>query len=163
LAQGGFPNTTTESDTATAYGLDVGYQFLRYFAVEGGYMDFGSATGDINITNPLGNAHIDTHAKGETFFAVGILPLTDRFALFSKLGALSYSQDLNSVVGAGSQTLPKFSASGTTSGIGIGASFAFDDRFGLRLGFIRFHSVGDQNSTGEGTIDLSYLQFVVHF
>ncbi|HEX4300827.1 MAG TPA: outer membrane beta-barrel protein [Gammaproteobacteria bacterium] len=167
LAQNGLPNTTTESDTATAYGVDVGYQFLRYFAVEGGYTDFGSATGDLNINLiPPGTAHIDLHAKGETLFAVGILPVSDSFSFFGKLGILTYTQDFNgsvSVAGVGSQTLPKFSDSGTTSGIGVGASWAINDRFGLRLGFTRFHAVGDENNTGQGTIDLGYLQFVVHF
>ena|SRR5579863_4030031 len=164
LAQQGFPNNTTESDTASAYGIDVGYRFDRYFALEGGYTDFGSSTGDVNITlTPPGNAHLDLHATGETLFAVGTLPVSDRFAFFGKLGVLSYSQDLNSsvTVGTNSQTLPKFSSSGTTSGIGIGASFAFNDRFALRLGYTRFHSVGDQNTTGDGTIDLTYLQLVV--
>jgi OmpA-OmpF porin, OOP family len=166
LSQGGFPNTTKESDTATAYGVDVGYQFLRYFAVEGGYTDFGSSTGDINVQNPVGNAHVDIHAKGETLFAVGILPLSDRFSLFGKFGLLAYNQDATgsvTVAGVGSQTIPKASDNGTTTGIGVGASFAFNDRFGLRLGFNRFHAVGDQKNTGEGTIDLGYLQFVVHF
>jgi OmpA-OmpF porin, OOP family len=167
LTQDGLPNTTKESDTATAYGVDVGYQFLRYFAVEGGYTDFGSATGDINILlNPPGNAHIDTHAKGETLFAVGILPVSDRFSFFGKLGILTYTQDLNgnvSVIGVGSQSIPKFSDSGTTSGIGVGGSFAIADHFGLRLGFTRFHAVGDEKNTGQGTIDLSYLQLVYNF
>jgi len=31
----------------------------------------------------------------------------------------------------------------------------------LRLGYTRFHAVGDQNTTGDGTIDLTYLQLVV--
>lgn len=164
LTQQGFPNTTTESDTASAYGVDVGYHFDRYFALEGGYADFGSSTGDINITLvPPGNAHLDLHATGETLFAVGTLPVSDHFAFFGKLGLLSYSQDLTGsvTVGTNSQALPKFSSSGTTSGIGVGASFALNDRFGLRLGYTRFHSVGDENTTGAGTIDLTYLQLVV--
>jgi OmpA-OmpF porin, OOP family len=167
LAQNGFPNTTKESDTATAYGVDVGYQFLRYFAVEGGYTDFGSSTGDININLvPPGTAHVDIHAKGETLFAVGILPLSDRFSLFGKLGILAYNQDATgsvSVAGVGSQAIPKASDSGTTTGIGVGANWNINDQFGLRLGFTRFHAVGDANNTGEGTIDLGYLQFLVHF
>lgn len=167
LAQQGFPNTTAESDTATAYGVDVGYQFLRYLAVEGGYTDFGSSTGDVNITlTPPGNAHINIHANGETLFAVGILPISDNFSFFGKLGLLAYSQDFTgsvSVAGVGSQTVPKSSDSGTTSGIGVGANFDINSRFGLRLGFTRFHSVGKASNTGEGTIDLGYLQFLVHF
>lgn len=167
LAEQGFPNTSSESDTATAYGVDVGYQFFRYLAVEGGYTDFGSSTGDVSITlTPPGNAHINIHAKGETLFAVGILPVSDSFSFFGKLGLLAYSQDFTgsvSVAGVGSQTVPKSSDSGTTSGIGVGANFDINDRFGLRLGFTRFHSVGNANNTGEGTIDLGYLQLLVHF
>lgn len=167
LAQEGLPNTTTESDTATAYGVDVGYQFFKYLAVEGGYVDFGSATGDANITlTPPGTAHVDIHAKGETLYAVGILPVSDQFSFFGKLGALVYSQDFTgnvSVSGVGSTTVPKSSDSGTTPAIGVGANWNIDDQFGLRLGFTRFHAVGDANNTGKGTIDLSYLQFLVRF
>lgn len=167
LAEEGLPNTTTESDTATAYGVDVGYQFFKYLAVEGGYVDFGSATGDANISlTPPGNAHLSIHAKGETLYAVGILPLSDQFSLFGKLGALVYSQDANgsvSVSGVGSITVPKSSDSGTTPAIGVGANWNIDPQFGLRLGFTRFHAVGDANDTGKGTIDLTYLQFLVHF
>lgn len=167
LAEEGLPNTSTESDTATAYGVDVGYQFFKYFAVEGGYVDFGSSTGDINITlTPPGNAHVSLHAKGETLYGVGILPVSDQFSLFGKLGVLHYSQDANgsvSVAGVGSMSIPKASDNGNTTGIGVGANWAINDQFGLRLGFTRFHSVGDANNTGEGTIDLTYLQFLVHF
>ncbi|HEX4300828.1 MAG TPA: outer membrane beta-barrel protein [Gammaproteobacteria bacterium] len=167
LAERGVANTTTESDTATAYGVDVGYQFDRYFALEGGYTDFGSSSSDINITFPAPfDSPVKVHAKGETLFAVGILPVSDRFSLFGKLGLLTYTQDLTSaatITGVGPEILPKYSDSGTTSGIGVGASWAINDRFGLRLGFTRFHAVGDANNTGQGTIDLGYLQFVVHF
>lgn len=171
LTEAGLPNTTTESDTATAYGVDVGYQFFKYLAVEGGYVDFGSASGDANITlTPPGTAHVNIHAKGETLYAVGILPLSDQFSLFGKLGALVYSQDLTasvSVVGAGSTSVPGASDSGTTPAIGVGANWDIDQQFGLRLGFTRFHAVGDDsttgNHTGKGTIDLAYLQFLVHF
>ncbi|HEY1772527.1 MAG TPA: outer membrane beta-barrel protein [Gammaproteobacteria bacterium] len=171
LAEDGLPNNTSESDTATAYGVDVGYQFMRYFAVEGGYVDFGSATGDVNITlAPPGDAHVSFHAKGETLFAVGILPVSDNFSLFGKLGILAYSQDgAGSVsVESTSQALQSGSHNGTTTGIGVGANFDFNSQFGLRLGFTRFHSVGDVDNNsaaimGEGTIDMSYLQFLVHF
>jgi OOP family OmpA-OmpF porin len=174
FAAAGASNNTTTSDTATAYGLDVGYRFDRYFAVEGGYTDFGTSTSDMHFTVPSpgptlmpASFPIKLHAKGEALFAVGILPVSDRFSFFGKLGLLAYSQDLTSaatITGSGPFiVLPKQSDSGTTPAIGIGANFDIDDRFSLRLGFTRFHAVGDADSTGQGTIDLSYLQFLVHF
>lgn len=166
LAQQGIATTNSVSDTATAYGLDVGYQFLRYFAVEGGYVDLGSVSADINATAVPVTEHVEIHAKGETLYAVGILPLSDNFSLFGKLGALVYTQDFKgsvSATGLPTTDLPHSSDSGTTPAIGVGADWNINDRFGLRLGFTRFHAVGDANDTGKGTIDLSYLQFLVHF
>lgn len=166
LAQQGLPNTATETATPFAYGLDVGYQFMPYLAVEGGYVDLGSASADFQIhLTPAGSAHVNIHATGEDLFAVGILPISDRFSLYGKLGLLAYSQkfDGSVTVGTTGSTIPGTSDTGTTTGIGVGASYRFNDTFGLRLGFTRFHSVGDANNTGEGTIDFSYLQFVAHF
>jgi OOP family OmpA-OmpF porin len=166
LTDEGFPNTPSSNNTPTAWDLDVGYQFDRYFAVEGGYTDFGSATADINSTTVPVSEHIDIHAKGETLFAVGILPVSDSFSFFGKLGLLAYSQDFTgNVSGTGipTQVLPNSSDSGTTPAIGVGANWDINNRFGLRLGFTRFHAVGNANNTGEGTIDFSYLGLVVHF
>lgn len=170
LIQQGIPNTVSVSDTATAYGVDVGYQFLPYFAVEGGYTDFGAASADFNVTIAPVSEHVEVHAKGETLFAVGILPVSNSFSFFGKLGILSYTQDFSGhVSGAGLPTtdLQSASDSGTTTGIGVGANWDINDRFGLRLGFTRFHAVGSDsttgNHTGQGTIDLGYLQFLVHF
>lgn len=167
FTQEGLPNTYTVSDSGNGYDLVAGYQFFRYLAVEGGYTDFGAVSADYQIhLTPSGAAHVGIHATGETLFAVGILPVSDRFSVFGKVGLLAYSQDFTAnvgVTGGGSKVLPTASDTGTTPAIGAGASFAFNDRFGLRLGFTRFHAVGDANNTGEGTIDLSYLELMVHF
>ena len=58
----------------------VGYRFNQFFAVEGGYTDFGSYGGS------LANAETDGYSAA----LKGILPLTDSIEFFAKAGQMWY-------------------------------------------------------------------------
>ncbi|MDR0480377.1 MAG: outer membrane beta-barrel protein, partial [Gallionellaceae bacterium] len=72
-------------DSDTAYKLQLGYQFNKYFALEGGYFDLGKAGVNGQFTG--GRYDFTFKASGVNVSALGILPLSDDFSIFGKLGA----------------------------------------------------------------------------
>ena len=61
----------------------VGYRFNQFFAIEGGYTDFGS----------YGNSFANAETDGYSAAVKGILPLTDQIEFFAKAGQLWYETD----------------------------------------------------------------------
>lgn len=70
------------------YGLFTGYQFNENFAFEAAYLDFGKT----KAKYPENNAtHEYTGSmKGVELSGVGILPLTNDFSVFGKIGAFNW-------------------------------------------------------------------------
>jgi hypothetical protein len=93
--------------TDSAWKIYAGYNFLKFFGVEGGYVDFGAP--DDNGVDVDATAW-DAFAKG--MFGIGPLDL------FAKVGIASWDADFH--VGPGS-----FSDSGSDPAYGIGAEFHF--------------------------------------
>ncbi|MBV5276839.1 outer membrane beta-barrel protein, partial [bacterium] len=62
-----------------------GYQYNKYFAVEGGYFDLGQF-GFNTSTVPAGTFSGEIKLKGLNLDAVGILPITDKFSVFGRIG-----------------------------------------------------------------------------
>jgi len=174
-----FSGTLDSSDSATAWSLDFGYRFNTYFALEGGYTDFGSANSTFTTTSPNASYADDTKVRGETLDALGILPVGGGFTLFAKAGLLHYKSDIGGqlVLVDPSVNPPVFlrvvnnpsSTTGTTEDFGIGASYALTERFSVRAGVTYFKGKDDSiASTGLRTrgmpgIHLRYVQFVCHF
>jgi OOP family OmpA-OmpF porin len=63
-------------DKDTAWGAQLGFQFNRYFAAEGGYRDFGK----FDFTGG------DAKANAWELVAVGSYPLNDQFSVYGKAG-----------------------------------------------------------------------------
>lgn len=61
----------------------VGYRFNEFFAIEGGYTDFGS----------YGSSYANAETDGYSAAVKGILPLTDQIEFFAKAGQLWYETD----------------------------------------------------------------------
>lgn len=94
-----------------AYG---GYRFNDHFAVEGQWIDGAS------LDAP--GAELDVRSVGA--YALGILPVNDRFDVFAKVGWQRWDTDArNAFIGEDS---------GTDLGYGVGAQYRFNDAFGVR-------------------------------
>ncbi|MEG3767574.1 porin family protein [Alteromonas sp. 14N.309.X.WAT.G.H12] len=75
-------NDDFDDDNDVLQGI-VGYRFSRYFAIEGSAIDFG------DYGNDLSSADTD----GWTAGVKGILPITNKFAVYAKAGQLWWETD----------------------------------------------------------------------
>ena len=161
FAQQGFPASTSASDNPVAAGFSFGYHFNPNFALEFGYLDLGEARSIVSNVPPNTGSY-DNHvdAYGDTIEAIGAIPISDSFALFAKGGFFLYGVDSHSFGPGG----PQFdSVSRSTYDLGVGASFGLNDYTSLRVGYTRFHNVGDPEFLGEGPVGLTYAQLVFNF
>lgn len=129
-------------DEDTAFSAFGGYQFNRYFALEGGYADFGQIESDRPGQPSL---------EGDTAYltAVGIIPITDKFSAYGKAGVHRWNLD---------NALPTLTGSNDDSGsdptYGVGVQYRINDRVALRGEYSRFE-IGD--------LDTDLAQFQIRF
>jgi OmpA-OmpF porin, OOP family len=108
----------------------VGYQFNKYFALEGAYANMGS----VKLSGPA----VDTETKTEGFDLLGVftIPLTDRFSLLGKAGAYrmrAATEDASNGVNTGE----------TSAGFAYGVGAGYDmGKIGIRGEFLRYDNVG---------------------
>ena len=151
----------------------AGYQFNRYFALEGGFVDLGDADSRYRVTAvaaPVAPAVassytgiLNTVLENDAWVlaAKASLPLTDRIAVFAKLGAANWSSNVRT----GRVTVnvkPLLTGEQGTEGVdtyyGVGASYELvKDLLTLRTEWERFNNVGGYD------IDLMTAGFDVKF
>lgn len=112
-------------DEDTAFSVFGGYQFNRYFGLEGGYADFGKLESR--------GAGPELEASSVYLTAVGTLPITDKFSAYAKAGIQRWDLDtaIPSVVGNSDD-------SGTDPTYGLGVQYRFTDHVALRGEYSRF-------------------------
>jgi OmpA-OmpF porin, OOP family len=108
--------------SAVGYKVFATYMFNDYFGVEGGWVDFGSASEYV----PIVVADLELSTDGFDVFAVGAMPISDTFDLFAKAGMFSW--DVSADVGGSSFG----SDSGEDIAIGVGGRFNTSGGFGFR-------------------------------
>jgi OmpA-OmpF porin, OOP family len=125
----GFPGVSITScdDKDTAYKAFVGYRINRNFAVEGSYVNFGKARGTVNF----GGSSVSVDAKSDGFgiAALGILPLSDQFELFGKLGFMRGDSEADVTIGGSTF---KVGSSGTELHYGVGGIYNLSRNLGIR-------------------------------
>jgi len=130
-----------------------GYQFNRYIAAEGGYVDMGKAS----IAGPQGFASTDSNAW--QVGAVGSIPLNLQFALTGKLGVARTATD-----GSGSVNGVAFTGSdhNTAPTYGLGMRYDISKAVGLRGEWERFR-VSNAGFGGKSDADLFTLNALFKF
>lgn len=115
-------NEGTYKDSATAYKLYGGYEFNRYFGVEGGYVNMGKTK--FPFISSIGTPGI-SDVKTNAFYvaATGIVPINEQFSVFGKLGMSRNSTKIRDVVA--SVVTSDYKQTRTTPLIGIGAAYQF--------------------------------------
>ena len=140
------------------WNLFAGYQFNRYFAVEGGYVDFGKATASGFTVGGGLPAAITTKSKAFEALAVLGVPLNDAFSLYGKLGFFYYDAD---GVGSGA-SFGSTSDSGTELTYGLGAEYNITRNVSARFEWQRYLSVGS-NIPNVSKGDISLIRFATRY
>jgi OOP family OmpA-OmpF porin len=162
LLTAGFTTTALKDDDKHfGYKLFGGYQFIKYFALEGGYFDLGRFGFTAN-TMPPGGLTGDIKLKGGDIDAVGILPFTDKFAAFGRVG-YAYTDVKDRFVGYGPVGIanPQRSQNSSNYKYGFGLQYAVTTAWGVRAEAERYR-VGDAIGN-KGDIDLYSVGVLYRF
>ena len=159
-------SATMDRTHDTASRIFGGYQFSPHIAVEGGWQDFGSATGNYALRNTSNGDTFQRQAEwglsGFNATLVGMIPFAERFTINGKVGAffsrLEYSESTMAVAGLRT-TVTSFNAPNNNQVLftwGAGGSYRFADQWSVRLDWDRIENVGDTfalTDTGNGKFD----------
>lgn len=156
---GFFTPSINDENLNTGVKFFGGYQFNKYFALEGGYFDLGRF-GYQATTVPVGGLNGNIQLKGVNFDVVGILPVSQKFSVLGRLGAnYGQSRDYFTTVGAVSVTDPNPSNNSFNWKAGLGMQYDLFESVGLRGEWERYR-INDSVGT-RGDIDLISLGLVV--
>jgi OOP family OmpA-OmpF porin len=151
-AQGATADTNLDKRD-NIYSLNLGYQFHKNFALEGGYVDLGKYKFNSNISAPATDtASGDYRVKGWTTTAVGILPLDNGFAAYGKLGAVFADTKFNAGSDTGATSIGSTSKSSTRPLYGLGVSYDFSKQVVGKAEWTRYDGLGN-DLTGKSDID----------
>ena len=162
LLGAGFTTTAiTDDDRDTGYKLFGGYRINRNFAVEGGYFDLGKF-GFAATTIPAGTLNGNIKLKGLNLDVVGILPVTEKFSVFGRIG-LNHAHARDTFTGTGAVIVlnPNPSKRDTNIKFGAGLQYDFTQSLGMRVEAERYRindAVGNK-----GDIDMVSVGLVYRF
>jgi len=159
----GFTGAVDKTDTA--WNLYAGYQFNKNFALEAGYVDLGDIGFNGALTAaippfPAGtgfNGRLESQAW--TLSAVGLLPFSQNFSGYGKLGFNYNKTKLNATLGGASGSA---SDNSTDYTLGLGLKYDFNANLALRGGWDRYR-VGSDQTGGKGDVDVWQLALQYKF
>lgn len=168
------PQSTTASFDSkdNAYGFVVGWRFSEHLAFEGGYLDLGDvkyrdrSVGLFDNTPPVETwqQNIDSSTSGIALSALGILPLSYRWEVYVRGGALIANNTASLFIsdGIGSEKF-RASKSGFDMLAGAGISFSIAEIYNIRLEYLRVFDAGETETLDEADVDLATLNVTVAF
>jgi len=153
-----------DDDRDTGYKLFGGNKFNQNFAIEGGYFNLGKFGFTANTTPP-GTYTGRIKLQGLNLDAVGILPVTERFSAFGRLG-LIYTQAKDTFTGTGlgvavADSNPNPKKSEGSYKYGVGLQYDFTRALGLRGEWERYRVNDAVGNKGE--IDMLLIGLVYTF
>lgn len=162
-------STSTIDDSDTAYAMLAGYRFNRFLALEAGYANLGALTyrnrseGLVDDTPVPLVFNADSDSGGVMVSALGVLPMSYRWELYARVGAVFSSNTVTMFLAddLGARR-SRFSDSSIDPLAGVGVSLRFLEIYDARLEFQRVFDAGAE-STGEGNLDLVNFGIVVAF
>jgi OOP family OmpA-OmpF porin len=161
LGQGFTTSSISDDDSHFGFKIFGGYDFNRYFALEGGYFNLGQF-GFTAHTVPAGTLRGDIKLQGANIDLLGKLPLGEQFSLFARAG-LNYAKAKDSFSGTGAVAVinPSPEKSSANYKFGVGAEYDFTPSFGMRVEAERYRI--DDAVGNKGDIDLFSVGLVFRF
>jgi len=139
LQAAGFTGIAIKDDNDHfGYKVYAGYDFNRFFALEGGYFDPGRF-GYLATTTPAGSLRGNMRLNGVDLDALGFLPFTDRFSAFGRIG-VDYARTRDSFAASGAVTAPTADDSEHAANykFGVGLQYRFTRTLAMRAEAERF-------------------------
>lgn len=127
----GLPSPVSDDNRSLGFKVFGGYQFNKYFGVEGGFVDFNDVKASSTVTGPDRSVYTTAENDAWTLAAVGTLPVTKHVSVFAKLGASSWSSNLRTV---------STNATGLTASA-VDGSNGYDVFYGLGAGYALLESI----------------------
>lgn len=160
LGAGLATTSITDNDREFGYKIFGGYQFSKYFALEGGYFDLGEF-GFNASTAPPGTLSGDTRIRGLNLDPVGILPITQNFSAFLRAG-VNYAETKSRFSSSGSVTAPRNRDQREANyKAGVGLQYNITQALGVRAEAERYRI--EDAIDNEGDVDLFSLGLVYRF
>jgi OOP family OmpA-OmpF porin len=162
LLSDGFNSATlTEFEEDTGYKIFLGNQLSRNFAIEGGYFTMGEF-GYMAEMDPVATMRGDARMMGLNLDLVGIIPMSEQFSVFGKIGAI-YSQTRDQFSGHGPVIIDTFQTREREFNYkyGVGMQYDFTNNLGLRVEAERYRI--DDAIGSKGDIDLFSVGVVYRF
>jgi OOP family OmpA-OmpF porin len=150
---------TGEDDRERGVKVYGGWQFHRNFAVEAGVYDLGRF--DYSYGAPGGTISGNTRYRGLNLDLVGIVPFSDRFSGFARVGG-TYTWARSNV-----GTTGVFTGGGSRRErdadwkYGVGLEYAFTPSWALRAEWERYHL--EDPARGRGRVDMASIGVVYRF
>lgn len=119
------------SDSDTAFRVFGGWQFNEFFALEGGYVDGGTASDTINVGGT--DVTFDIDMTGFDLMLRGVLPMGESFYGFAEAGMVFWDADFAATSGGSTAS---DSDSGDDFAYGAGFGFDFSDNAGVRVEYV---------------------------
>ena len=170
LAGSGLTVTSIDDNkTDLGYKIFGGFKINRNFAIEGGYFNLGKLGFKADTVTaggvPGGTLNGDIKLQGLNLDAVGILPFTQKFSAFGRIG-VQYAEAKDTFTGTGvaegvATANPNPSKRAANYKVGLGLQYDFTESVGMRGEWERYRiddAVGNQ-----GDVDLYSLGVVVMF
>lgn len=162
LGTGLTTSSIANNDNHSAYKLFGGYQLNKNFAFEASYFDLGQF-GYTATTVPTGTLNGNIKLKGVGMDVLGILPLTQQFSAFARVG-INYAQaqdNFSSTGSVASPTIPNPSKNALNYKAGLGLQYDVTKAIGLRAEAERYRI--DDAVGNKGDINMFSLGLVYRF
>lgn len=169
----GFTPTSTSASLDSkdsSYGFVVGWRLTEHIALEGGYMDLGDVVYKDRSAGVFANTvqnwgqNIETSTSGIALSALAIVPLSYRWEVFARGGALISNSEESVFITDGNQSQKlRANQSGFDLFAGVGVGFSLAEIYNLRLEYGRVFDAGDSDLVDEADVDMATLNVTVSF
>ena len=155
LPAGYFVDGSNVDDGASPWSAFVGYRFMKYVAVELGYIDLGNADYSSAVSDGVdtfGRAKAQWEASGWPVSVLGIWPINDEWEVFGRVGLFMGDVKLQAkAVDGNGDTLLRGNASNNSNEFigGAGVNFNFLEKWTARAEWQAMPSLGNDD-TGSG-------------
>lgn len=132
IINSGYSSANVEIDKAAAAGkIGFGYKFNRYLAIDLAHMNLGTFETRVRTTGPSSEITVDDQITGTAFSIVGMLPVSENWSVFGRVGSLKWKETVEVRGCVASCVRADASIKGRDGFIGFGGNWEISERWGL--------------------------------